>query len=156
MSISTTTIPSLLSPNLSFKSKPSFPFPRQQFPTTTKLHVLSPQFTRNLIGFSPRFTPSKRFATNDDESVVVGLNEAEKELQESNTMPGRFKIQFKEASEPPFKWPWFVGQCLISSLSLLFVIQKMWAKFIEKNNNFHKCERWFTSMYTSDGRCVLV
>lgn len=95
-----TTIPSLLT----FKSKLSLPFPRHhlQFPTTTtKSQPFNPQFTRNLIGFSPkpfRFAPVKRFATNNDE--------AEKE---PSTIPGRFKDYIKPAPESPFKWPMFVA-----------------------------------------------
>jgi len=110
-----TTISSLLT----FKSKLSLPFPRhhQQFPTTTtKSQLFNPQFTRSVIGFSPkpfRFTPVKRFATNNDE--------AEKEL---STMPGRFKDHIKQAPESPFKWPMFVGQFLVFlSLSSRFVIE---------------------------------
>jgi hypothetical protein len=113
--MSTTTIPSLLS----FKFKPSLPYPRHQqsSTTTTKFQAYNPQFTPNRIGFSPkplRFTPVKRFAINNDDSAVVGLNEAEKESRESSTMPGRFRDHIKEAAETPLKWPWFVGQFLIS------------------------------------------
>ncbi|MCI38547.1 hypothetical protein A2U01_0059775, partial [Trifolium medium] len=96
--MSTTTFPSLLS----FKFKPSFPFPRhQQSPTTTtKFQAFNHQFTPNRIGFCPkplRFTPVKRFAINDDESAVVGLNEAEKEARELSSLPGRFREHLKEA-----------------------------------------------------------
>ncbi|GAU41582.1 hypothetical protein TSUD_271910 [Trifolium subterraneum] len=96
--MSTTTFPSLLS----FKFKPSFRFPRhQQFPTTTKFQAFfNPQFTPNRIEFCPkplRFTPVKRFAVNDDESAVAGLNEAEKEARELSSLPGRFREHIKEA-----------------------------------------------------------
>ncbi|KAK2433432.1 embryo defective [Trifolium repens] len=99
---------------LSFKFKPSFPYPRHQqsSTTTTKFQAYNPQFTPNRIGFSPkplRFTPVKRFAINNDDSAVVGLNEAEKESRESSTMPGRFRDHIKEAPETPLKWPWFVA-----------------------------------------------
>ncbi|CAI8616001.1 unnamed protein product [Vicia faba] len=105
------TLPSLLSPNFAFKFKPSSSFPRQQFPTTT-----NPQFTRNPIGFSPkplRFTPLKRFAVNEDSTVVAGLDQAEKELRESSTMPGRFRDHIKEATNPPLKWPWFLAMAFL-------------------------------------------
>ncbi|XP_058729564.1 uncharacterized protein LOC131601711 [Vicia villosa] len=110
-----TTHPSLISPNFSFKFKPSS-FPRQQFPTTTKFKPSNPQFTRNLIGFSPkllRFTPLKRFAVNEDASVVPGLDEAEKKLRESSTMPARFRDHLKEAPDPPLRWPWFVAMAFL-------------------------------------------
>ncbi|KAJ1379565.1 hypothetical protein SESBI_46787 [Sesbania bispinosa] len=106
-----TTIPSLVSSNLSLK--PSFPHRRQPL-TSTRVQAYRPQFTRNLIGFSPktlRFPLVKRFAKNDDESgggAVVGLDEAEKEARGQSTMPERFRYLAKEAPDPPLRWPWFI------------------------------------------------
>ncbi|ESW04629.1 hypothetical protein PHAVU_011G111800 [Phaseolus vulgaris] len=99
-----TTIPTLLSPTLSFK--PSIP--------STQFQPFRPQFRRKSIAFSaksPTFTLGRLFALSDKDSngdVLTGLDEAEKEARGNSTMPERFRYLTKEVPSPPVRWPWFV------------------------------------------------
>jgi len=101
-----TTIPTLLSPTLSFK--PSIP--------STQFQRFRPQFRRKAIGFSaktPTFPLGRVFALSDKDSngdVLNGLDEAEKEARGNSTMPDRFRYLTKEVPSPPVRWPWLVGQ----------------------------------------------
>ncbi|WVZ02154.1 hypothetical protein V8G54_022960 [Vigna mungo] len=99
-----TTIPTLLSPTLSFK--PAFP--------STQFQPFRTQVRRKLVGFSvksPTFPLGRILALNDKGSngdVLTGLDEAEKEARGNSTMPERFRYLTKEVPSPPVRWPWLV------------------------------------------------
>ena len=121
-----TTTPPLLSPTLSFKPHHH---PTPSLPSTKAQTFIRPQLRRNLIVglFSPkevsRISLVKRFAVNDDGGAggVVDWDEAEKEARGTSTMPERFRYLAKEAPDPPVRWPWFLGQFIIS-FSLCFCV----------------------------------
>lgn len=49
-----------------------------------------------------------------------GVDEAEKEARGESTMPERFRYLTKEVSDPPVRWPWFVGNLFSFTSDLLY------------------------------------
>lgn len=59
---------------------------------------------------------------NGGGSTESGLDKAEEEARGQSTMPDRFRPLTKEAPDKPVRWPWYIGTCYNSSVSIQFYV----------------------------------